>query len=521
MKVRKNFLRADKTIISEKVKEAFTSVLPITLIVLLLCFTIVPIDSGMFLAFIVGAVFVVVGMGLFTLGADTAMTPIGEYVGTSVMKTKKIWLIVPICFIVGVMITIAEPDLQVLGSQLENAVNPWTLILAVGAGVGVFLVVAFLRVVLKIKMSLLLIICYVAVFVLSFFVPDTFVPLAFDSGGVTTGPMSVPFIIAIGTGVAAMRSDKNAETDGFGFTALCSVGPIIAVMILGIILQPENIEPANSSVATIIDSKDLLGAYLTSFPHYLKEVAIALAPIVGFFVIFELCGQKLSKERNIRIIIGVLYTYVGLVFFLMGVNVGFLPVGSYLGEAIGALSYNWIIVPIGMLIGFFVVAAEPAVHVLTKQVYEITEGAIPKRALSISLMIGVAFSVGLAMLRIILHIPILYFLIPAYLIALALTFIVPDMFTAIAFDSGGVASGAMTASFLMPLALGLCKVVGGVEKIATEGFGVVAFVAMTPLIAIQILGLVYKIKMAKLKKKDVAEAVEVKTQIADSEDIID
>ncbi len=519
MKGRKNVFSIEKTIIVEKVKEAYSSVLPITLIVLLLCFTIVPIDSGMFLAFIVGASLVIVGMGLFTLGADTAMTPIGEYVGTSVMKTKKIWLIIPICFIVGVMITVAEPDLQVLGAQLEKAVNSWTLILAVGAGVGVFLVIAFLRVVLKVKMSLLLIVCYGAVFVLSFFVPKAFVPLAFDSGGVTTGPMSVPFIIAIGTGVASMRSDKSAETDGFGFTALCSVGPIIAVMILGIILQPESIEQADSKVSVIVNSQDLLGAYLTSLPHYLKEVAIALAPIVAFFVIFQFFGQKLSKERIIRIFVGVLYTYVGLVLFLMGVNVGFLPVGSYLGEAIGKLDYNWIIVPIGMLIGFFVVAAEPAVHVLTKQVYEITGGAIPKKALSISLMIGVSCSVGLAMLRILLHLPIMYFLIPVYVIALVLTFIVPDMFTAIAFDSGGVASGAMTASFLMPLALGLCGEVGG--NVATEGFGVIAFVAMTPLVAIQLLGLVYKIKMAKIKKEQLEVASDKPTSVAVEEDIID
>lgn len=513
MKSKKIFFRADRTIINEKVKEAFSSVMPITLIVLLLCFTLVPIESGMFLSFIVGAALVVLGMGLFTLGADTAMTPIGEYVGTSAMKTKKLWVIIPICFVVGVMITIAEPDLQVLGTQLKNAVDPWTLILAVGVGVGVFLVIAFLRVVLKIKMSFILVICYLLVFVLSFFVPSAFVPLAFDSGGVTTGPMSVPFIIAIGTGVASMRSDKSAETDGFGFTALCSVGPILAVMILGIILQPESIVPVDSTITEIANSKDLLSAYLTSFPHYLKEVAIALAPIVGFFLIFQLFGQKLSKDNIIRIFIGILYTYVGLVFFLMGVNVGFLPVGSYIGKIIGESSYSWIIVPIGMVIGFFVVAAEPAVHVLTKQVYEITAGAIPKKALSTSLMLGVACSVGLAMLRIILGIPIMYFLIPGYVVALVLTFIVPDLFTAIAFDSGGVASGAMTASFLMPLALGLCGAVGG--NIATEGFGVVAMVAMTPLIAIQILGLVYKIKMARFKKQ------EQNKQTVETEDIID
>lgn len=496
---RTNFFRADKTIINEKVKEAFSSVLPITLICLVLCFFVVPIESGAFLSFLLGAFLVVVGMGLFTLGADTAMTPIGEYVGTTVMRSKKIWVIVLVCFIVGVLVTISEPDLAVLATQLEQTIDKWTLILTVGVGVGVFLVIAFLRIVLRISLSYLLIGCYTVVFVLSFFVPQTFVPLAFDSGGVTTGPMSVPFIIAIGTGVASMRSDKSAENDGFGLTALCSVGPIISVMILGIIFKPESFVVTENAINPPAYSTQLLGDYLVALPHYMKEVGIALLPIVAFYFLFRIFGQKTEKNQVIRILIGVLYTYVGLVLFLLGVNVGFLPVGSYLGHALGNLEHNWIVVPIGMIIGYFVVAAEPAVHVLTKQVYEITSGSIPKKALRGSLMIGVAVSVGLAMLRIIFNIPILYFLIPGYLIALVLTFIVPNIFTAIAFDSGGVASGAMTASFLLPLALGVCKAVGG--NVATEGFGLVAMVAMTPLIAIQILGLIYKIKMQKLRKK--------------------
>lgn len=512
LKKRMNFIRADKTIIFEKVKEAFSSVLPITIIVLALSVSVAPIESGVFLAFILGAFLVIVGMGLFTLGADTAMTPIGEYVGTSVMRTKKIWLIVPICFIVGVMITVSEPDLQVLAGQLSNTIAPWTLIIAVGVGVGVFLVIAFLRIVLKIKLSYLLIFCYIGVFVLSAFVPPAFVPLAFDSGGVTTGPMSVPFIIAIGTGVASMRSDKNAETDSFGLTALCSVGPILSVMVLGIIFKPESIDTSASVIPTVTDTKDLLELFAFQLPHYLEEVAIALLPIVAFFFIFQLFGQKVQKQQLIRIIIGVLYTYFGLVIFLLGVNVGFLPIGSFLGSVLGGLSYNWIVVPIGMLVGFFVVAAEPAVHVLTRQVYEITSGAIPQKALRLSLMMGVAVSVGLAMLRIILNIPIMYFLIPGYLIALVLTFVVPDIFTAIAFDSGGVASGAMTASFLMPLALGVCYAVGG--DVAKEGFGVVAMVAMTPLITIQILGLIYRIKTSKLKRVQT-------TVVSGKEDIIE
>ena len=492
-----SFIRRDRTIISEKVREAFLSVFPITLIVLALSVSVTPIDSGVFLAFILGAFLVVVGMGLFTLGADTAMTPIGEYVGTSVMRTKRLFIILPICFIVGIMITVSEPDLQVLAGQLSETVDPWLLIMAVGVGVGAFLVIAFLRIVFKIRLAYLLIGFYIGVFAISLLVPDVFVPLAFDSGGVTTGPMSVPFIIAIGTGVAAMRSDKNAETDSFGLTALCSIGPILSVMVLGIIYQPETIKPQSSAIPAVTDSRELIKLFAYELPHYMEEVAIALFPIVAFFFIFQLFGQKVSHQQIIRIIVGILYTYFGLVFFLLGVNVGFLPIGTYVGQTLGALDYNFIIVPVGMIVGFFVVAAEPAVHVLTKQVYEITSGAISKGALRTSLMIGVSLSVGLSMLRIILHIPIMYFLIPGYLLALVLTFIVPDIFTAIAFDSGGVASGAMTASFIMPLALGVCSAVGG--NVATEGFGVVAMVAMTPLITIQILGLVYKIKTARIK----------------------
>ncbi len=504
---KRNFLIQDKLIISQKVKESFSSVLPIAGIVLILAFFFIPIESGVFLSFIVGTLLVVLGMGFFTLGADTAMTPIGEYVGTTVMKSKKIWIIVPVCFLVGVLITVSEPDLQVLAGQLKETVSSTALIVTVGVGVGIFLVVAFLRIILKVKLSYILISMYTLVFVLAFFVPNTFVPIAFDAGGVTTGPMSVPFIIAIGTGVAAMRSDKGAETDGFGLTALCSIGPILSVMILGIIYRPENFIVSPGSTIIITDSNQLLSVYLTALPHYLKEVAVALLPMVCFFLIFRLFGSKLSKTEFLRIMVGVVYTYLGLVVFLLGVNVGFMHVGSYVGSVLGGKSGGWAALPIGMIMGFFVVSAEPAVHVLTHQVFEVTSGAIPKKALRYSLMVGVAISIGIAMLRIILHLPIMYFLIPGYLIAIVLTFFVPEIFTAIAFDSGGVASGAMTASFLLPFALGVCSSVGG--NVATEGFGLVAMVAMTPLITIQILGLIYTIKMKKLKKhKEKEDAVE-------------
>ncbi len=506
----KTAFKKTKTVVLDKIKEAFSSVLPITVIVLILGATVTPIDSGMFLAFLLGALLTIIGIGLFTLGADAAMTPIGEYIGSTVMRSKKIWFIIPVFFVLGVLITISEPDLQVLAGQLSETVNSWVLLLTVGAGVGVFLVVAFLRIILKIKLKYVLLVLYAAVFALAFFVPKTFVPLAFDSGGVTTGPMSVPFIIAIGTGIAAMRNDDSAEEDSFGLTALCSVGPILAVMILGMIYRPESFDVNETTVINVNDSKELIAEFAKMLPSYMKEVAIALLPIACFYLVFRLFGNKNDKRSTVKILIGLLYTYVGLVLFLLGVNVGFLQIGNYVGGVIGNLSYNWIMVPIGFFIGFFVVAAEPAVHVLTKQVYEITAGGVPKKALSVSLMIGVGASVALAMLRILLHIPIMYFLIPTYVIALALSFVVPDIFTAIAFDSGGVASGAMTSGFVLPLALGFCRAVSGETAVATEGFGVVAFVAMTPLITIQILGLIYKLKQKSAEKEaDTSEKEEI------------
>ncbi|MBP5467576.1 MAG: DUF1538 family protein, partial [Clostridia bacterium] len=430
---RYKFFGSYNTLLTNKIKESFWSVLPVVLVVLLLCVSLTPVDSGTFLAFVLGCFLAVIGMGFFTLGADNAMTPIGQYISASVIKTKKLWIILPLFFIVGVFITVSEPDLQVLAGELDGTVGFVPLILTVGAGVGVFLVIAILRIVLHVSLKVVLFFCYVAVFVMAFFVPGNFVPLAFDSGGVTTGPMSVPFIIAMGMGFAYLRSDKSAEEDGFGLTALCSVGPIIAVMILGIIYKPDSVGTSGGETFTIENSQELFSVYATRIPYYTKRVGIALLPIAAFYFITLIFGGKVAKGEFVKILVGIAYAYFGLVLFLIGVNCGFLPVGMEIGRELGNLGdYAFVAVPIGMVIGFFVAGAEPAVHILNDQVYEITGGAIPKKALALSLMSGVAVSVGLAFLKIYFTIPILYILIPCYTAALCLTFIVPDIFTAIA-----------------------------------------------------------------------------------------
>ena len=504
--------RSSRTILFSKVKESLASVVPIAAIVFLLCFTIVPVPTDLLMTFVLGVAMVIIGMGMFTLGADLSMTPVGEHIGSAVTKSRKLWFIVLMCFLVGAIVTVSEPDLQVLAEQVPNIPNQ-VIVFSVAGGVGLFLVIAMLRILFKWKLSYLLIFFYAVVFVLAAFVPKAFLAVAFDSGGVTTGPMTVPFIMALGVGVASIRSDSNAQNDSFGLVALCSVGPILAVMLLGMFFNVEGGSYTPVEIKAAETSRDLWQLFSHEIPEYISEVAKALLPIVAFFALFQLFRLKLKKENIYRISVGFIYTFVGLVLFLCGANVGFMTVGNYIGRELGTLPYSFIVIPLGMVIGYFIVEAEPAVHVLNKQVYEMTSGSIPPKALSRSLSVGVAISVGLSMLRIVADIPILYFLVPGYLIAIVLSFFVPPIFTAIAFDSGGVASGPMTATFLLPMSIGVCNGVGG--DVVSSAFGVVAMVAMTPLITIQILGLVFKIKSRRAEAEVTKENGEI--EIFDNE----
>lgn len=490
--------------LKEKWQEAVSAVLPIIGIVLILCFAVAPISPSILLCFLMGAVLILVGMMFFTLGAEVAMTPMGERIGTCLTKSKKLWLVLGLSFLLGFIITISEPDLQVLAQQVP-AVPNMVLILSVACGVGVFLLVAFLRMLFGIPLPPMLLIFYTAIFILAFFVPEDFLSVAFDSGGVTTGPMTVPFIMALGIGISSIRSDRHAADDSFGLVALCSIGPILAVMILGMIYNPQEAAYVPPVIPEIENSVQLWQLFALELPTYMKEIVIALLPIFLFFLIYQLIVLKLSKRKLIKIIVGLIYTYIGLVLFLTGVNVGFMPAGNYLGQMIAGLEEPRVLIPIAMVMGFFIVKAEPAVYVLNKQVEEITDGAISAKAMGMGLSIGVAVSLGIAMIRVLTGISILWFLIPGYVIALGISFFVPKIYTAIAFDSGGVASGPMTAAFLLPLAQGACVTLGG--NIVTDAFGVVAMVAMTPLITIQVMGLYARITGSSKKSAEIVQPV--------------
>lgn len=489
------------TKLHEKLMEALRAVLPIVAIVIVLCFSIAPISPSILLCFLLGAVLLIVGMMFFTQGAELAMSPMGERVGSSLTKTKNLLLIAVLSFVLGVIITISEPDLQVLANQVPSIPN-MTLMLAVAVGVGVFLMLAVLRMLFRIPLNGMLVGFYILAFMLAFFVPKDFLAVAFDSGGVTTGPMTVPFIMAFGIGVSAVRNDSNAADDSFGLVALCSIGPILAVLMLGMIFNPNESLYVPPTIPEISSSVELWKLFREGLPTYIHEIAVSLMPIVAFFGIFQIIMLKIPKRQLMKIIVGLVYTYIGLVLFLTGANVGFMPAGNYLGQVIADLPYAWIIVPIGMVMGYFIVKAEPAVYVLNKQVEQMTEGGVSASAMGSALSIGVAVSIGLSMIRVLTGISILWFLIPGYAIALTISFFVPKMYTAIAFDSGGVASGPMTATFLLPFAQGACIAVGG--TIVTDAFGVVAMVAMTPLITIQLMGLVAQVKKARASKQGIA-----------------
>ena len=475
--------------LKEKIRESLTSVLPITVIVLVLSITFVPMDVGPVLLFLTGALLLILGMGFFQLGAEVAMTPLGQGIGGRLVRSRSRVLIAVICFLVGAVITISEPDLQVLADQVAAIPNQ-VLIWTVALGVGVFLVVAVMRILLKVSLPNLLLALYIFLFAMSLLAPDDFLAVAFDAGGVTTGPMTVPFIMAIGVGLSASRSDREGASDSFGLVALCSVGPILMVLLLGIFFHPGEAAYEPVEMVAVATTRDVAVLFLHALPEYAGEVLQSMLPVMAVFVLFQLLTRRYRRRQVLRICIGFIYTLIGLILFLTGVNVGFAPVGNLLGASLAGSAYKWLLIPLGLVIGYYIVRAEPAVQVLNDQVEDITGGTISHRMMNLAMSAGVACAVGLAMVRVLTGIHIYWILVPGYALALILSRFVPPIFVGVAFDSGGVASGPMTSTFLLPLAMGACTAAGG--NVVTDAFGVVALVALTPLIAIQLMGLVYK-----------------------------
>ncbi len=475
-------------VLLSKCKEALISVAPVSLIVVILHLTpLISLTNRELLIFLISSLVLVFGIGLFNLGADLAMTPMGEHVGAGLARSRKLWLLLSVCFAMGLLITIAEPDLSALANQVAKIMTPSVLIVTVGIGVGLFLLLAVLKIVFHVSLSSLLMFFYMALFALSSLLIVTgrtdLLPLSFDSGGVTTGPITVPFIMALGVGIAATLGGRDSGENSFGLVALCSVGPILAVMVLGLTAQGNMVyELPNYTVDAGLGEN-----FLPTVLGVVEEVAKALGLIIVFFLVLQLAFLHLPRKKLYQIGIGILYTFLGLVIFLSTVTIGFMPIGYRLGTMLSELS-SPVLIGFAFLLGLVVVLAEPAVHVLNKQVENITDGTVSKKSMMIALSLGVGISLALSVLRIIFNFSILYYLIPGYLLSLGLSFFVPRIYTAIAFDSGGVASGPLTSTFILPFAVGICAELQGVGNVMSLAYGVVAMVAMTPLITIQLLG---------------------------------
>ena len=499
-----------------KLKESLFSVLPVVVIVLIFALTpVTDFTTKEIVAFVVSSIGLILGIALFNVGADMAMTPMGEHVGAGLTKSKKLPLLLGVGFVMGLLITVAEPDLSVLAEQVKAVMNNVVLIATVGVGVGLFLVIAIAKIVFRKDLSSLLIFFYMLLFALCAIMMEKgkgiFVPLAFDSGGVTTGPITVPFIMALGVGVALNTGGRNAKENSFGLVALCSIGPMLAVMALSIAAKGD----LSYTLPDYSIDANLGANFAPALGAVALEVLVALGLIVLFFVVLQFTVLKLPKQKLAQIGVGIVYTYVGLVVFLTSVKVGFMPIGFKLGVEIASFSKPLLIV-FAFVIGFVVVLAEPAVHVLNKQVETITNGAVSKRSMLLALSIGVGISIGLSVIRIIYGFSLLYYLIPGYILSLGLSFFVPKIYTAIAFDSGGVASGPLTSSFILPLAIGACSVLAAESEIMNLAFGIVAMVAMTPLITIQLLGF-RAVTASRVKEKIVMRRI----LDADDEQVID
>lgn len=485
-------------VLVSKLKEVLYAVLPITAIVLVLHFTLAPLELPLLLRFLIGVVMIVIGLSVFLFGVDIGITPIGNVMGATAAKTNKLWIVLVAGFMLGLFISIAEPDLHILAGQVssvtEGLIGKELIVLVVSVGIAAMLALGFIRIVYNLPLYKILLVVYGIIFIMAFFVTPEFLAISFDASGATTGAMTVPFILALATGISVLKKDsKSSEKDSFGLVAIASTGAILAVMLMSIVSKTDKIS-GSLEVAEGVETR-LLYPFIHKFPIVAQEVWIALLPILLLFIIFQKLAFKLSKKAVRRILMGMLFTFVGLVLFLVGVNAGFMDVGTVLGYTIAGNKVY--LVAVGFVLGFVTILAEPAVHVLTHQIEEVTSGYVKRKEVMLTLSIGVGLAVALSMVRILVpQLRLWHYLLPGYFICLAMTFIVPKLFVGIAFDSGGVASGPMTATFILAFAQGAAQAIEGAD-VLVDGFGMIAMVAMTPIIALQVLGLIFKIKSKK------------------------
>ena len=487
-------------VLTQKIKEVLFSVLPISVIVLILSFTLTPLNTTLLIRFLLGALLIIIGLAIFLFGVDIGITPIGHMMGAIITKTNKLWAIGIAGLILGFFISVAEPDLHILARQIDfvtsGLISMSSIVIIVSVGIAVLLSLGLIRIVYNKSLTRFLTITYGIIFILALFTSSEFLAISFDSSGATTGALTVPFMLALAAGVSALKKDSVAsEEDSFGLVGIASTGAIISVMLVNIFSQTDKI--TGSLDSSITQTTAILTPFITKFPSIFFEIFLALLPIIIIFIIFQLVSHELPRKSVRKIFKGLLYTFIGLVLFLVGVNAGFMDVGSTVGYKLASLDNKFFVIIIGFILGLVTILAEPAVHVLTHQIEDVTSGYVNRKLVLTALSIGVGCAVGFSIIRIIVPgIQLWHFLLPGYLISIIMAYIVPELFVGIAFDSGGVASGPMTATFILAFAQGVAEAIEGAD-VLIDGFGIIAMVALTPIIALQTLGFMYKIKSRK------------------------
>ena len=497
----------------QTVKETFLSSLPLAVIIVI-CLLIAPLNSfSDYLKIIVGYVCVVIGQSLFLVGLETSILPIGRMVGGSFAQYNKLAFVLSFGFVFGLLATVAEPALSVLAKQISSImplVNSTLFIWITGTGIGIGVAIALVRIVKNFSIKWVFAILYTLVFLLVIFAPNEFIALAFDGSGATTGDVSVPFILALGLGISATFSKSKTNDDSLGIIGIASAGPIVAVLAYGIIIKVTrgDLPPENAyDMSTSRGLGDIILGNIT-------DVALAVLPIVLISIPFLLLLLKLPKRTFAKLMLGVIPVYLGLLIFLSGIDFGFGFVGQYIGQMFFEESrpewFKWLLLGVGFILGAAITVSEPAVTVLGVQIEELTNGHIKKMTITVTLALGIGVASLLSILKILTEINILWFLTPLYAISLIMMIFTPKLFVGLAFDSGGVTGGALTSAFLTPLTLSIAGAVaqaqGGEMSILTNGFGIISFISVTPLIAIQALGIIYNIRLKKAEREAAEES---------------
>lgn len=508
------------SLLQEKFKEVAQTLLPVFILVLLLCFTIVDVESDIIIRFVIGSIMLLLGLTIFLWGVDLSMNPIGELMSEEIATSRKISKIAILSFILGFLITVAEPDLLVLGDQIEQAsggtMNSSFIVYMVSIGVGFMISLGVFRLLRdKPSFSMFMTITYAAILVLALFVAEEFLAISFDASGATTGALTTPFILAISLGLSKVKGGKNSEENSFGLVGVMSSGPILAIMLISILSGQKNIQ---GDVGQFVPTKGIIEPILDILPHVLLESLVALLPIVALFFIYNFVKFKRDKEQLGGIIKGLVFTLIGLTLFLTGVNSGFMDMGRILGMELAGMA-PWILVGVAFVIGLIVVLVEPAVHVLGEQIEEVTSGHIPVKLIRMTLSLGVGTAIALSMVRILVpEVKLWYFLLPGFAIAILLSFRVDPIFVGIAYDAGGVASGPMTATFVLAFAQGAADMTP-TANVLIDGFGVIAMVAMAPVVSIMILGTAFKHKEARTLELEEDTSI-ISTPILDSSSLL-